>query len=90
MLAHVILLHDDLHGAARDRIGAMAEWPEAIDTAIAAYVEQSATALATLSPGGGLTLLVFAGLGRGRALAMPGPAEGRGASPPPASTTSSC
>ncbi|HET7550618.1 MAG TPA: hypothetical protein VFK04_04965 [Gemmatimonadaceae bacterium] len=70
-LAHVVILHDDLLIAAQTRIGAMAVMPDEVEYALASYIHRSASVLAAHSPGGGMTLVVFAGLGRGRAISLP-------------------
>jgi methylmalonyl-CoA mutase cobalamin-binding subunit len=72
-LLHVIVLHDDIEDAARTGVGASSEMTAAATAAIDAHMRAASAFLGQHAPGGGLTLVVTAGIGRDRVLSLPRP-----------------
>ena len=70
--AHLIVLYDSLHKAVAEGVCSMAELPQASIGALAQYLGACSQKLAS-QPGysGGLTLIVYGGIGRGGIVGLP-------------------
>ena len=74
-LAHIVLLEDDLSAIRRDGVGSTSNRDPYEENVLRQHVEDVARQLRLVASGGGLTIVVQGGLGRGATLTLPGPMD---------------